>query len=25
VITLHFDYTWANYSVATVGLGINIR
>lgn len=25
VITLHFDYTWANYSVATVGLGVNIR
>jgi hypothetical protein len=25
VITLHVDYTWANYSVATVGLGVNIR
>lgn len=25
VITLHFDYTWANYSVATVGLGVNIH
>jgi hypothetical protein len=25
VITLHFDYTWANYSVATAGFGINIR
>jgi hypothetical protein len=25
VITLHFDYTWANYSVATAGLGVNIR
>lgn len=25
VITLHFDYTWANYSVATAGLGISIR
>jgi hypothetical protein len=25
VITLHFDYTWANYSVATAGLGISFR
>lgn len=25
VITLHFDYTWADYSMATVGLGISIR
>jgi len=25
IITLHFDYTWANYSVATVGLGISFR
>jgi len=25
VITLHVDYTWANYSVATVGLGVSIR
>ena len=25
VITLHFDYTWANYSVATAGLGVSIR
>jgi hypothetical protein len=25
VITLHADYTWANYSVATVGLGISFR
>jgi hypothetical protein len=25
VITLHFDYTWANYSVATAGFGVNIR
>lgn len=25
VITLHFDYTWANYSVATAGLGVNIH
>ena len=25
VITLHFDYTYANYSVATAGFGIWIR
>jgi hypothetical protein len=25
VITLHFDYTWANYSVATAGLGVSFR
>lgn len=25
VITLHFDYTLANYSVATVGLGVSFR
>jgi hypothetical protein len=25
VITLHFDYTYANYSVATAGLGISVR
>jgi len=25
VITLHFDYTKANYSVATAGLGISVR
>ncbi len=25
VITLHFDYTYANYSVATAGLGISFR
>jgi hypothetical protein len=25
VITLHFDYTYANYSIATTGLGINFR
>ena len=25
VITLHFDYTYANYSVATAGLGISLR
>jgi len=25
VITLHFDYTYANYSVATVGLGFSFR
>jgi hypothetical protein len=25
VITLHVDYTWANYSVATAGLGVSIR
>ncbi len=25
VITLHFDYTYANYSVATGGLGISLR
>jgi hypothetical protein len=25
VITLHFDYTWADYSIATVGLGVSIR
>jgi hypothetical protein len=25
VITLHFDYTYANYSVASAGLGISFR
>jgi hypothetical protein len=25
VITLHFDYSWANYSALTGGLGISIR
>ena len=25
VITMHFDYTWANYSVATAGLGVTFR
>lgn len=25
VITIHFDYTYANYSVATAGLGISFR
>ncbi len=25
VITLHFDYTYANYSLATAGLGISFR
>jgi hypothetical protein len=25
VITIHFDYTYANYSVVTAGLGISIR
>lgn len=25
VITIHFDYTWANYSMMTAGLGISIR
>jgi hypothetical protein len=25
VITIHFDYTYANYSVATFGLGISVR
>ena len=25
VVTLHFDYTYANYSVATAGLGISFR
>jgi hypothetical protein len=25
VITIHFDYTYANYSVATAGLGITFR
>jgi hypothetical protein len=25
VITIHFDYTYANYSVATAGLGISVR
>ncbi len=25
VVTLHFDYTLANYSIATAGLGINFR
>ncbi len=25
VVTLHFDYTYANYSIATAGLGISFR
>jgi len=25
IITLHFDYTYANYSIATAGLGISFR
>jgi hypothetical protein len=25
VITIHVDYTWANYSVATIGFGISFR
>jgi hypothetical protein len=25
IITLHFDYTYANYSVVTAGLGISVR
>jgi len=25
VITIHFDYTYANYSVATLGLGVSLR
>ena len=25
IITIHFDYTYANYSVATAGLGISFR
>ncbi len=25
VITIHFDYTYANYSIATAGLGISLR
>jgi hypothetical protein len=25
VVTIHFDYTYANYSVATAGLGISLR
>jgi hypothetical protein len=25
VVTIHFDYTYANYSVATAGLGISFR
>jgi hypothetical protein len=25
IFTIHFDYTYANYSVATVGLGIRVR
>jgi hypothetical protein len=25
IITLHFDYTYANYSVATAGLGLSFR
>jgi len=25
VITLHFDYTYANYSIATAGLGLSFR
>jgi hypothetical protein len=25
VVTIHFDYVWANYSMASLGLGISIR
>jgi hypothetical protein len=25
VVTLHFDYSWANYSVLTAGLGLSFR
>ncbi|OFX89048.1 MAG: hypothetical protein A2W99_02420 [Bacteroidetes bacterium GWF2_33_16] len=25
VITIHFDYTYANYSIATAGLGVTLR
>lgn len=25
VVTLHFDYTYANYSIATAGLGVSLR
>ena len=25
IVTIHFDYTYANYSVASAGLGINFR
>jgi hypothetical protein len=25
VVTIHFDYSWANYSVMTAGLGISFR
>jgi hypothetical protein len=25
VVTLHFDYSWANFNVLTGGLGISIR
>jgi hypothetical protein len=25
VVTLHFDYSWANYSVLTAGLGFSFR
>lgn len=25
VVTIHFDYTYANYSIATVGLGLSLR
>ena len=25
IVTIHFDYTYANYSVACAGLGINFR
>ncbi|MEE4197329.1 MAG: DUF6588 family protein [Bacteroidales bacterium] len=25
VVTLHFDYTYANYSIATAGLGVTLR
>lgn len=25
VVTIHFDYSWANYSVLTAGLGISFR
>lgn len=25
IVTIHFDYTYANYSIATVGLGFSLR
>jgi hypothetical protein len=25
IVTIHFDYSWANYSVFTAGLGFSFR